>query len=131
MTVKQIRVYAPASIANLGPGFDVFGIALDGIGDTISLEAIPERRVEITASGDGASTIPVEAESNSAGAVALHVLESRGLGHGFRIHIEKRVPIGKGMGSSGSSAAATALGVREMLGLELSQREYVHLAAVG
>jgi len=131
VTIKQIRVYAPASIANLGPGFDVFGIALDGIGDTVNLEAIPERRVEITASGDGASTIPVEAESNSAGAVALHVMESSGLGHGFRIHIEKRVPIGKGMGSSGSSAAATALGVREMLGLELSQKEYVHLAAVG
>ncbi len=98
MTIKQIRVYAPASIANLGPGFDVFGIALDGIGDTVSLEAIPERRVEITASGDGAESIPVEAESNSAGAVAFHVMESRGLGHGFRIHIEKRVPIGKGMG---------------------------------
>jgi len=131
VTVKQIRVYAPASIANLGPGFDVFGIALDGIGDTVSLEAIPERKIEITASGDGANTIPLEAESNSAGAVAFYVMESRSLDHGFRIHIEKRVPIGKGMGSSGSSAAATTLGVREILGLELSQKEYVHLAAVG
>ena len=131
MTVKQIRVYAPASIANLGPGFDVFGIALDGIGDTVSLELIPERAVEISASGEGAESIPVEAGSNSAGAVALHAMEGWGLDHGFRIHIEKRVPVGKGMGSSGSSAAATAHGVRELLGLELSQREYVHLAAVG
>ena len=94
MTIKQIRVYAPASIANLGPGFDVFGIALDGIGDTVSLEIIPERRVEITASGEGAESIPAEADSNSAGAVVFYAMESRGLCHGFMINIDKLVPIG-------------------------------------
>jgi homoserine kinase len=131
VTVKQIRVYAPASIANLGPGFDVFGIALDGLGDTVLLEVISEPVVEIEVSGLEAGSLPVEAESNSAGAVLKHVIEDRGLDRGFRIKIDKGVPVGKGMGSSGASAAAAAHGACRVLGLELPQREYVELAALG
>ncbi|MBC8224831.1 homoserine kinase, partial [Candidatus Bathyarchaeota archaeon] len=47
MSAKQIEVYSPASIANLGPGFDVFGIALDEIGDTLRVELVQEPGVEV------------------------------------------------------------------------------------
>ncbi len=131
MSTKQINVFAPASIANLGPGFDVFGIALDGLGDTVRVEAVPEPRVTIEVSGVEADSVPDEAGSNSAGAVLQHVMEDDGLDHGFHISIEKGVPPGRGLGSSGASAAATARAVCSLLGRDLCRRELVELAAVG
>ncbi len=131
MSTKQIEVYSPASIANLGPGFDVFGVALEEIGDTLRLEAIPEREIRISVSGRGASSISSDPWANSAGAVLKHMVEGRRLDHGFEVELEKGVPVGKGMGSSGASAAAAAFAAKTILRLELSEREIVQLAAMG
>ncbi len=131
MSTKQIEVYSPASIANLGPGFDVFGVALDEIGDTLRLEAIPERDIRISVCGRGASSISSDPRANSAGAVLKHIVEGQGLDHGFEVELEKGVPVGKGMGSSGASAAAAAFAATTILRLELSEREMVQLAAIG
>ena len=131
MSTKQIEVYSPASIANLGPGFDVFGVALDEIGDTLRLEAIPERDIRISVCGRGASSISSDPRANSAGAVLKHIVEGQGLDHGFEVELEKGVPVGKGMGSSGASAAAAAFAATTILRLELSEREMVQLAVIG
>ena len=131
MTIKQIEVYAPASIANLGPGFDVFGIALEGLGDTIVLEESQEQGIQVEVKGVEAESIPLEAESNSAGAVLQHILKGRQLDYGFKLTIIKGVPPGKGMGSSGASASAAAHAACKLLDVELSQRDYVELAAQG
>lgn len=131
MSTKQLEIYAPASIANLGPGFDVFGIAIDELGDTIKLKAVPERGISVLVRGVGADSIPTETTSNSAGAVIKRVLEKNKLDHGFRVEIEKGIPSGKGLGSSGASAAAATFAVCRLLGLKLSTRELVELAAVG
>ena len=66
MSTKQIEVYSPASIANLGPGFDVFGIALDEIGDILRLEVIPDLEIKVTVKGLEADSIPSDARENSA-----------------------------------------------------------------
>jgi homoserine kinase len=131
VSTKQIEVYSPASIANLGPGFDVFGVALDEIGDTLRLEAIPERDIRISVCGRGASSISSDPRANSAGAVLKHIVEGRSIDHGFEVELEKGVPVGKGMGSSGASAAAAAFAATTILRLELSEREVVQLAAIG
>ena len=131
MSTKQIEVYSPASIANLGPGFDVFGIALEDIGDVLRLEVIPEPEIEISMKGVGAESIPLEAGSNSAGAVLQHVLKTERLNHGFSAHIRKGVPPGKGLGSSGASAAGAAYAAIQLLKLEYSENETVRLAALG
>ena len=131
MSTKQIEVYSPASIANLGPGFDVFGIALEDIGDSLCLEAIPEPVIEVSMKGLDAESIPLEAGSNSAGAVLQHILEAEGPGHGFSIRVEKGVPAGKGLGSSGASAAAAAYAAVRLLRMELSEADTVRLAALG
>ncbi|MFA9436307.1 MAG: homoserine kinase [Candidatus Bathyarchaeota archaeon] len=131
MTIKQVRVYSPGSIANLGPGFDVFGVALEGIGDIIVLEESPEPGVKIDVQGVGADKIPSDPEKNSSGAILNHVIEKYEPRHGFNVEIRKGIPPGTGMGSSGASAAATTVAVNEMLGLHLSDRELVKLAALG
>jgi homoserine kinase len=131
MSAKQIEVYSPASIANLGPGFDVFGIALDDIGDTLRVERVPEPGVEVIVKGPDAGSIPTDPGSNSAGAVLQHVLDHYDDNQGFVVEIEKGVPPGKGMGSSGASAAGAAYAAIQLLKLELSDREAVKLAAQG
>ncbi|RLG95037.1 homoserine kinase, partial [Candidatus Bathyarchaeota archaeon] len=131
MTIKQVRVYSPGSIANLGPGFDVFGVALEGIGDIIVLEESPEPGVKIDVQGVGADKIPSDPEKNSSGAILNHVIDQYEPRHGFNVEIRKGIPPGTGMGSSGASAAATTVAVNEMLGLHLSDRELVKLAALG
>ena len=131
MAIKQVRVYAPGSIANLGPGFDVFGVALEGIGDIIVLKESPVPGVKIDVQGVGADKIPSDPEKNSSGAILNHVIEQYEPRHGFNVEIRKGIPPGTGMGSSGASAAATTVAVNEMLLLHLSDRELVKLAALG
>ena len=131
MSTKQIEVFSPASIANLGPGFDVFGIALDGIGDTLRVELVPEPGVKVIMKGPEAGSIPTDPSSNSAGAVLQYVLDHYSASHGFVVEVEKRVPPGKGMGSSGASAAGAAYAAIKLLKLELSDSEAVKLAAKG
>ena len=115
MTIKQFRVYAPASIANLGPGFDVFGIALDGLGDYVKVRRVSEPGVRVVMKGVEAETIPVKAQLNSAGAVFNAALDRLGDSFGVELEIEKGIPPGTGMGSSGASAAAAAVAAQKLM----------------
>ena len=109
MTIKQLKVYSPASIANLGPGFDVFGVALDGLGDKVSVKRVSEPGVRVIMKGYEADQIPVKARLNSAGAVMEAALSRLSEPEGVVMEIEKGIPPGKGMGSSGASAAGAAV----------------------
>ena len=131
MTIKQIKVYSPGSIANLGPGFDVFGIAIEGLGDTVLLKEKNESGVEIIIQGVGAEKIPLDPEKNSSGAILNHIIKKQDLSTGFEVYIRKGIPPGKGMGSSGASASATSLAVNELLDLKLRKEEIIKLAALG
>ena len=131
MTIKQVRVYSPGSIANLGPGFDVFGVAIEGVGDIVLLKEQSEPGIKISIQGIGADKIPTIPEKNSSGAILKHIREKHDLEHGFEVEIRKGIPPGTGMGSSGASASATALAVNEILGLNLNKKELVELAALG
>jgi len=131
VTIKQFRVYAPASIANLGPGFDVFGVALDGLGDYIKVKRVSEPGVRIQIKGFEADQIPVKAQLNSAGAVMNAALDRIGESVGVEMEIEKGIPPGVGMGSSGASAACAAIAAQKLMGVILPQRDLVKLAAQG
>lgn len=131
MNIKQVKVYSPGSIANLGPGFDVFGIALDSLGDFVYLTQIHEPVVEMTIKGIGAENIPNKPEINSSGAVLLKVMRDYDLQNGFSVEIRKGLPSSAGVGSSGASAAATAIAVNELMELGLSLKQLVQLASYG
>lgn len=120
-----MRVRAPATTANLGPGFDCFGLALDGLYDYVSLERSDVVELEVT--GRGAEFIPTDPERNTAGAVALEMLG----GEGVSMKIEKGIRPSSGLGSSAASAAAAAFGINELFGLEYSREELVRFAAAG
>ena len=126
--MRRIKVSAPCSSANLGSGFDVFGLALEAFHDTLTAE-LTGKDITIKVKGIGSSSIPTNPEKNTAGLVAKKMLE----GHqtGVRIIIEKGIPLKMGLGSSGASAAACAVALNDLLGLELSKDELVKTAALG
>jgi homoserine kinase len=130
MPIKQVTVKAPATSANLGPGFDVFGIALEQPNDKVTLTTI-DKGVKIQISGMGAKTISLTPEKNTAGRVAEIMINDFKLKMGLQIHVEKGIFPGKGLGSSAASAAAVAVGVNTMFDLGLSDKQLIAYAAKG
>ena len=107
--MKKVTVEAPASSANLGPGFDVFALALARPSDRITLRSEKSGRLTVGIGQVAGATIPMTTAKNSAGVVCLSMAEDHGIRASIVVEISKGVPIGMGMGSSGASAAAAAV----------------------
>ncbi len=120
------------STANLGPGFDTFGLALDRYSDLVRVQLTDVKgQVRIRAQGPHASKIPTRVSENSAGPPAVEMLQQTSSGKGLRVVIEKRVPVGIGLGSSGATAAACVKALDALLELNLSHDELVRVASLG
>jgi homoserine kinase len=128
--LTKVKAKAYATIANLGPGFDVFGISVNVGYDLVELEST-DKESKLEVGGVGARTIPTDFDRNTAGLVAKHVLNDFKVKQGVNIHIQKGVKPGSGLGSSAASAAATAVALDRLLGLHLSQFELIRYAALG
>jgi homoserine kinase len=128
---RRIRVFAPATVANLGPGFDVLGLALSRPGDELDAE-LSERpgveMVEVTGDGGALSRDP---QKNVAGRAAADVLRRARASGGVRLWLHKHMPLASGLGSSGASSAAGAVAVNELLGRPLSPCDVVLSAMEG
>ena len=124
--VKSVTVRAPCSTANLGPGFDVFGLALDAFYDEVTVTK-KGKGITIVSSDD----IPLKPEQNTAGLVAKEIIKKEKLRGGIEIQIKKNIPPGFGMGSSAASAAACAVGINKLYNLKLSQNKLVSYAGIG
>ena len=129
--LSHVEALAPATSANLGAGFDVFGVALDTLYDKVSIEIVKGDKVELYVEGKWASSIPTDLNRNTAGVVAKNLLSSFNRRCGLVIRIQKGIKPGSGLGSSAASAAATALALNEALGLGLSRAELIEYAALG
>jgi len=124
--MQSVIARAPCSTANLGPGFDVFGLALDAYYDEIQLT---KEGKEIIIESVG--SIPLEPEKNSAGIVIKEMSKKFKIKSGLRISIKKGVPAGFGMGSSAASAAAAAIAFNVLFDLDLDQNTLIKFAGMG
>lgn len=124
--VSSVVVRAPSSTANLGPGFDVFGLALDAFYDEVSLEK-SEHGIKIQSS----NTIPLTPEKNSAGLVVKEMTKKFKIKSGVILKIKKGVPPGFGLGSSAASAAAAAVAFDALFNLNLDSNTLVKFAGMG
>ena len=124
--MQSVIARAPCSTANLGPGFDVFGLALDAYYDEVQLTK-EGNKITIESSG----SVPLEPEKNSAGLVIKEMSKKFKIKSGLRITIKKGVPAGFGMGSSAASAAAAAIAFDALFGLDLDQNTLVKFAGMG
>jgi homoserine kinase len=124
--VSKVTVKAPSSTANLGPGFDVFGLALDAFYDTVTLTKT-KKGIKIITDDD----IPTNPEKNTAGLVVKNMMKKFKIKGGIEIKIKKGIPAGYGMGSSAASAAATAVAFDKLFGLKLDGNSLVEFAGSG
>ncbi|MCW3975803.1 MAG: homoserine kinase [Candidatus Bathyarchaeota archaeon] len=129
--IKKITVQVPASIANLGPGFDIFAIAISDLYDSVTIEKTNNNRIELKVSGIKADSISEELEENTAGVVAEILSREFSLNDGFRIHLKKGIPHSLGLGSSGASAAGTAYALNQLYKLNLSEIDLISFASQG
>jgi len=123
---KSVTVRAPSSTANLGPGFDVFGLALDAFYDQVKITKIG-KGIKIVTS----DLIPINPQRNTAGLVAKNMIKKFKIKDGVEIKIKKGVPPGFGMGSSAASAAATAVAINRLFKLNLDSNSLVEFAGMG
>jgi homoserine kinase len=119
----MLTVRAPASSANLGSGFDVFGVALGVPADVVRVERAGRTSISVT--GVGSEYIPEDPDGNTVGAVA------DALNAPAHIHIDKGVRPASGLGSSAASAAAAAVALNELYDRGRSRQELVEVAAKG
>ncbi|XP_058114995.1 homoserine kinase-like [Magnolia sinica] len=126
----SVNSFAPASIANLGPGFDLLGCAIDGIGDTVTIRidpAVLPGSISISSiSGYDSDKLSFDPLSNCAGIAAtatMRMLDIRSVG--LSLSLNKGVPLGIGLGSSAASAAAAVVAVNELFNAPLLKKDLV------
>ena len=129
MEPSKITIFSPATIANLSCGFDVLGLALEGIGDRMTVGLTAEKGVRI--SKITGADLPLEAEKNVAGVAALALLQATEFQGGVVIEMEKQILPGSGIGSSAASAAGAVWAVNKLLGDPFSPERLVGFAALG
>ena len=131
MRSQRLRVFAPATIANIGPGFDVLGLALCSPGDVLEVELADVPGVEIVEiTGDG-GRLTRDPMKNVASRAAIDLLRRAGSAQGLRLWLHKQMPLASGLGSSGASSAAGAFAANEILGRPFSTRDVVLSAIEG
>lgn len=124
-----IKVFAPASVANVACGYDVLGFALERPGDEIILTKSNKKGFRITKITGG--KLPYEPKKNTAGYTALKILEYLDYQGGLEMEIHKKMPFGSGLGSSAASAAGAAMAVNEILKRPLTKKELLPFAVLG
>ena len=121
--MENIRVFSPGTIGNIGPGFDVLGLAIKGLGDIVEARKIPSGIV-VKANGSKWN-VPLNSRENTASLAAQHVLDILGEKGGMEITLTKGLPIGSGLGSSAASAAAGAFAANFLYGNKLLKEELI------
>jgi homoserine kinase len=135
---SRVRVFAPATVANLGPGFDVLGLALERPGDIVEAELGPAQGVEIVQVTGDHGALSTDPEKNVAGRAAGDVLRRAAAlgrtgadGRGVRLWLHKQMPLASGLGSSGASSVAGAVAANCLLGQPFTRRELLSSAMEG
>jgi len=127
--MEEIKVFAPATVANLSCGFDVLGCCLDNVGDEMIIKKNDLHKLRITKL-EG-QDLPLEVDQNVAGVAVKAMLEKLQSNEGFDIEIYKKIKAGSGIGSSAASSAGAVFAVNKLLGAPLKNIELIPFAMEG
>jgi homoserine kinase len=127
--MNEIKIFCPATIANISCGFDVLGLCLEAIGDEMIIRKSDVKGIRITKIVG--ADLPLETSKNVAGVAALALLEAIDYEFGFDIEIYKNIKAGSGIGSSAASAAGAVFGINELIGKPFTRKELVAFAMKG
>ncbi|MGY0634643.1 homoserine kinase [Luteimonas sp. A478] len=115
---RTATAFAPASVGNIGVGFDLLGHVVEGPGDTATVRRLQEplvRVARVTGQAPGIGSIPLEARANTAGSALIALREALALPFGFEVELEKGIPLGSGMGGSAASCVAALVAANALL----------------
>lgn len=127
----KVEAFAPATMANIGPGFDVLGLAFADPSDRVVAERTETPGVTIAAiHGDGGK-LSLDAAKNTAGVSAAYVLKQIGAKEGIQLTVYKGLPLASGMGSSAASAVAGAMAANAVFGNPIPQRDLLEACVEG
>lgn len=131
MSPVQASAFAPASIGNIGVGFDILGHSISGAGDRATVRRVASQSVRITAIRNSAVDLPLEAERNTAGAGLIALREGLDLRFGFEIELDKGIAFGSGMGGSAASCVAALTAANALLDSPLTPAKLYPFALAG
>jgi homoserine kinase len=126
-----VKAFAPASVGNVGVGFDILGHVIEGVGDTVSVRRIDALEVRIAAIRGATVDLPMDAPGNTAGASLIALREALALPFGFEIEIDKGIPLGSGMGGSAASCVAALVAANGLLDTPLLREALYPFALTG
>jgi homoserine kinase len=129
--MSSARAFAPASVGNIGVGFDILGHTIDGPGDRATVRRIEERTVRISAIRGATVDLPFEPERNTAGAALIALRGALALPFGFEIELDKGIAFGSGMGGSAASCVAALIAANALLDTPLSREALYPFALQG
>lgn len=129
--LNEVRVFAPASVANVSCGFDVMGFALEVPGDEIVARRSAAPGVQVAKVTGDNGVLPVSARKNTAGVAALALLKELNYSGGVELEVHKDMPLGSGLGSSAASSVGAVVAVNHLLGGPLKKKELLPFAAEG
>lgn len=112
----SVKVFAPATVANVTCGFDILGFAVDAPGDEITLYKSDSGQVRIVRITGDDGLLPLDPLRNTCGAVIDMFLKDLGSTQGIDIYLDKKMPLGSGLGSSAASSVAAIYAINELLG---------------
>tara|TARA_B100000941_G_scaffold57222_1_gene37386 strand:- start:1206 stop:2135 length:930 start_codon:yes stop_codon:yes gene_type:complete len=127
--MDEIKIFAPASVANVSCGFDVLGFCLETIGDEMIIRKIKTPGLKI--SKIIGQKLPLETKKNVAGVAAEAILSASHSSFGFEIEINKNIKAGSGIGSSAASAAGAVFGINQLIGKPFSAHDLIQFAMEG
>ena len=127
--MDSVKVFAPATVANVSCGFDVLGFCLDQVGDEIRIKKTEQPGVRITKIVG--QQLPLATKENVAGVAAEALLKKHPTDFGFEIEIYKGIKAGSGIGSSAASSAGTVFGINALLGEPFSRNQLIEFAMKG
>ena len=118
-------------MGNVAIGFDILGMAVDALGDRVTVSRSSQPGVRITAISGVPEELPLEAERNTAGRALMAMQESLNPGFGFEMQIQKGIPLGSGLGGSAASAVGAVVAANALLPEPCSKLELLQFAMQG
>ncbi len=131
MSAVVATAFAPASVGNVGVGFDILGHSLEGAGDTVTVRKIGTNDIRVTSISGTMTSLPLETENNTAARALRLMREDLKLDYGYEIEIEKGIALGSGMGGSAASATAAVVAANALLETPLPREALYRYALEG
>lgn len=130
-TTTAVTAFAPASVGNVGVGFDVLGHALDGVGDKVRLQVSDRPGIRLGSVTGTVDTLPSDPASNTALKPLMTLCRDFSIDDGVTVSVEKGIPMGSGMGGSAASAVAAVVAANALWQLDLTPERQLAYAALG